>query len=168
MEIINHVGNRYLVYVDRLSGWPFVDECRNRDMKTSDVKAALCHHFAFGGIPTRIRTDGGLQFASSEFRDLAEEWGFMHTMSSSPHYPQSNGHAEAAVKAIKNLLKKSAPFDPSGQLDLDTFDRGLLEWRNTPGPDGLSSAQILFGRQLRSFIPTHETSTEERKDVKTT
>ena len=70
---------------------------------------------------------------------------------SSPHYPQSNGHAEAAVKAMKSLLKKSSP---SGHINSDEFQRGLLEWRNTPSSDGQSPAQILLGRQLRSDIPS--------------
>ena len=72
---------------------------------------------------------------------------------SSPHYPQSNGHAEATVKAMKNLLKKSSQ---SGQLNSDLYLRGLLKWRNTPGADGQSPAQILFGRQLHSRIPAHD------------
>ena len=152
IDIFNHAGNHYLVYVDRLSNYPIIDACLNRDMKTRDVTSALRRTFAYFGIPARIRTDGGPQFASAEFQNFAKEWEFNHVMSS-PHYPQSNGHAEAAVKAMKNLLKKSSP---SGQLDSDLYLRGLLEWRNTPGTDGQSPAQILFGRQLRSHIPAHD------------
>ena len=152
IDIFNHAGNHYLVYVDRLSNYPIIDACLNRDMKTRDVTTALRRTFAYFGIPTRIRTDGGPQFASAEFHNFAKEWEFNHVMSS-PHYPQSNGHAEAAVKAMKSLLKKSSP---SGQLDSDLYLRGLLEWRNTPETDGQSPAQILFGRQLRSHIPAHD------------
>ena len=178
IDLFNYAGNHYIVYVDHLSNYIIVDTCLNRDMKTGDVMTSLRRTFAYFGIPTRIRTDGGLQFASAQFHDFAKEWGFKHTMST-PHYPQSNGHAEAAVKAIKNLLKKSSP---SGQLNSDSFLRGLLEWRNTPGTDGQSPAQILFGRQLRSRIPAHksvfsppwqaaiehrtEKRREERKDAK--
>ena len=104
MDIFSHAGNHYLVYADRLSGYPTVDACPNRDMKTGDVVSILRRNFALFGTPARIRSDGGLQFASTEFRDFAQKWGFTHTMSS-PHYPQSNGHAEAAVQAMKNLLK---------------------------------------------------------------
>lgn len=39
---------------------------------------------------------------------------------SMPHYPQLNGHAESAVKAIKHLIKKVAP---SGNLDSESFNR---------------------------------------------
>ena len=66
-DIFSHAGNHYLVYVDRLSNYPIVDACLNRDMKTEDVTAVLRRTFAYYGIPTRIRTDGGLKFASAEF-----------------------------------------------------------------------------------------------------
>jgi len=71
---------------------------------------------------------------------------------STPHYPQSNGHAEAAVKSVKQLIWKVAP---SGNLDCESFDRGLLELRNTPNHTGRSPAQILYGRPLRSCVPAH-------------
>ncbi|XP_033126390.1 uncharacterized protein LOC117124310 [Anneissia japonica] len=46
------------------------------------------------------------QFNSAEFRHFAADWDFVHT-TSSPHYPQSNGLAEGAVKIVKNLIKKA-------------------------------------------------------------
>ncbi|TRY63846.1 hypothetical protein TCAL_12759, partial [Tigriopus californicus] len=33
------------------------------------------------------------------------------------------------------------------------FDKTILEWRNTPRQDGLSPAQWLYGRQLRTMMP---------------
>ena len=106
------------------------------------------------GVPTRIRSDGGLQFASAEFADFAAKWGFRHTMSS-PHYPQSNGHAESAVKAMKRLVQKASP---TGHLDNDAFTSALLEWRNSPNADGLSPAEVIFGRQLRTLAPSHQSN----------
>ncbi|XP_042883434.1 uncharacterized protein LOC122260295 [Penaeus japonicus] len=74
---------------------------------------------------------------------------------STPHYPQSNGHAEAAVKKVKYLILKTAP---TGNIDNEAFDRGLLELRNTPNFTGRSSAQILFGHSLCSCVPAHAKS----------
>jgi len=53
---------------------------------------------------------------------------------------------------MKHLMLKVAP---SGNIDCEAFDRGLLELRNTPNHTGRSPAQILYGRPLRSCIPTH-------------
>ena len=51
---------------------------------------------------------------------------------------------------MKSLLKKSSP---SGHINSNAFQRGLIEWRNTSSSDGQAPAQILLGRQLRSDIP---------------
>ena len=132
-DIFPYNGNHYLVYVDRLSGWPIIASFPNRDLKTRDVTSVLRSCFMSHGVPTRIRSDGGLQFASAEFADFAAKWGFRHTMSS-PHYPQSNSHAESAVKAMKRLVQKASP---TGHLDNDAFTSAFLEWRNSPSADGL-------------------------------
>lgn len=49
-----------------------------------------------------------------------------------PHYPQSNGHAEAPVKSVKHLIQKVVS---SGNLGCDALDRGLLKFCNTPLPN---------------------------------
>ncbi|XP_068243679.1 uncharacterized protein [Palaemon carinicauda] len=73
-------------------------------------------------------------------------------MVTSPHYPQSNGYAKATVKSVKHLILKTAP---SGNIDCEDFDRGLLEPRNTPNSTRRSLAQVLYGRPLRSCISAH-------------
>ena len=88
-----------------------------------------------------------------------ERWCVVHEMST-PHYPQSNGHAEAHVKILKHLIMKTTP---SGDLYADDeFVQGLLEIRNTPGPDGLSPSVLLFGRPLRSLVPTHRSAFDQK------
>ncbi|XP_063609146.1 uncharacterized protein LOC134783267 [Penaeus indicus] len=90
-----------------------------------------------------------------------KRWGVHHVVSSK-QYPQSNGHAEAAVKSAKYLIMKTAP---SGNLDNEDFNRGLLELRNTPNVTGRSPAQILYGRPLRSCVPVHpESFSQEWKE----
>ena len=142
----------FLVYVDRLSGWPVVAACGTNTTAASTIR--FCRMFFRDlGVPVRLRTDGGPQFTSSEFEDFLRRWGVRHDIST-PHYPQSNGHAEAAVKSVKYLVKKVAP---SGTFN-EEFDRSLLELRNTPRPDGRSPAQVLFGHSLRSCVPAHRSS----------
>ena len=146
-------GKSFLVITDRLSGWPVVVPCKG-DTTTSSTMRYFCSYFREVGVPLRLRTDGGPPFNSKDFADFMKRWG-VHHITSSPHYPQSNGHAEAAVKAIKNLILKTAP---SGNIDCEAFDRGLLELRNTPNHSGRSPAQILYGRPLRTCVPAHPQS----------
>ena len=71
---------------------------------------------------------------------------------STPYYPQSNGHAEAAVKVLKNLINKTTQ---DGNLETDEFLEGLIELRNTPRQHGLSPAEVLYGHPIRTKIPMH-------------
>lgn len=146
-------GKSFLVIADRLSGWPVIVPC-GADTTTSRTIQMFCRYFREVGVPLRLRTDGGPQFASADFRDFMERWGVHHVVTS-PHYPQSNGHAEAAVKAAKHLILKIAP---SGNIDTEEFARGLLELRNAPNFTGRSPAQHLYGRPLRSCVPAHPES----------
>ena len=152
VDMFSHAGNHYLVYVDRLSGWPTVDAAMGRDFTSSSVIRSIKRNFIDLGAPVRLRSDGG--FSSSEFAEFLRNWNVRHVMST-PHYPQSNGHAEAAVKAVKSLFIKTAP---SGRLDQDAFAKGILEWRNTPRSSGLSPAKIVFGSPLRSCVPAHRST----------
>ena len=74
-----------------------------------------------------------------------------HQVSTS-HFPHSSGHAEAAVKAVKRLVQEVCTRD---DIDTDQFQQGLLKLRNSPRADGLSPAQVLYGRPLRSAVPAH-------------
>ena len=113
--------------------------------------SALRDTFSSTLVPSVLRSDGGPQFAAKRTRDFLARWGVTQVLSS-PHYPQSNGHAEAAVKSVKRLIEKTTE---RGELDDDAFARGLLELRNSPRADGRSAAQVLFGHPLQSPVPAH-------------
>ncbi|KAL8584885.1 hypothetical protein ACOMHN_037588 [Nucella lapillus] len=91
--------------------------------------------------PECTKHHNGPQFASSAFTSFARTWGFDH-VTSSPHYPQSNGKVERAVQTIKNLMKKC-----------DDEYLGLLTYRNTPLANGFSPAQLSMGRRLKTRVP---------------
>ncbi|XP_064116656.1 uncharacterized protein K02A2.6-like [Macrobrachium nipponense] len=133
-----------------------------RDTTIARVTRMFCVFFREVGVPLRLRTDGGPPFSSHDFKQFADRWGVHHI--TSPHYPQANGHAEAAVKAVKHLIIKTAP---SGNIDCEAFDRGLLELRNTPNPAGRSPAQILYGHPLRTCVPAHPRSFTEEWQTET-
>ncbi len=62
-------------------------------------------------------------------------------------YPQSNGLAERTVQTVKNLLKKAKASNQDPYLS-------LLSYRNTPGQQTGSPAQLLMNRRLRTDLPT--------------
>ena len=168
-DFFPHAGRNYLVYADRLSGWMEIAELSSTAARPTI--RTLGSWFSRLGIPTTLRTDGGPPFSSHDFRTFLDRWG-VQDLSSSPHYPQSNGHAEANVKKLKLLLRKTAP---DGDINTADFQQGLLELRNTPDASGRSPTQTLFGHQLRSILPTHHTSfapewsaTSDRLDQRTT
>lgn len=146
-----------LVYADRLSGWAVVHQWNHSPSAKETVRAVISSFIELG-VPVMLRSDGGPQFKAKEFTDALYRWG-VEWRPSSPHYPRSNGHAEAAVKAVKSLVIKCAP---SGDLNSEVFLQGLLELRNTPDATGLSPAEVVFGHQLRSIVPAHRSSFQPR------
>ena len=132
-------NKHYLVIVDYFSRFFEVVKL------TYTTSEAVVEHFksifARHGIPDVVRSDNGPQFASEYFRKFAREWGFSH-VTSSPHFPQSNGEAERAVRTIKGILKKSS--DPY---------LGLMAYRAAPLANGHSPAELLMGRKIRTPIP---------------
>ena len=88
------------------------------------VTQALKDHLSRHGIPDTVVSDNGSQFNSQEFHEFSLSWESNH-VSSSPHYPKSNGKAESSVKIVKQLFKKA---------EHDRKDPWLasLDYHNTP------------------------------------
>ncbi|XP_037781990.1 uncharacterized protein K02A2.6-like [Penaeus monodon] len=65
-DFFSVAGKHFLVYVDRLSGWPVVIPCGSNVTSASSIRF---FRFMFHdlGVPVRLRTDGGPQFSSREF-----------------------------------------------------------------------------------------------------
>lgn len=150
-DLFAYAGRHYLVYVDRLSGWPVLYDFGKNDPTSRDVIRAIRRCFSDLGVPIKFRSDNGPQFASSQFKRFLTNWGVKHE-TSSPHYPQSNGLAESAVKAMKAIVKKTTT---NGVIDDDACTKAILEYRNTPRACGASPAEIVMGHSLRSHVPAH-------------
>ena len=56
------------------------------------VSKSLKGMFSRYGAPDIVISDNGPQFSLVVFKEFAKKWGFKH-ITSSPHYPQSNGKA---------------------------------------------------------------------------
>ena len=57
------------------------------------------------------------------------------------------------MKVAKKLIRRC--WDPQGTLDADLWAQGILQHRNTPGPDGRSPTEVLYGRPVRDLLPAH-------------
>ena len=145
-------GIKYLVYADRYTGWIVVAKIAKGEADSTALKRHLRILFSTYGIPSELSTDGGPPFTSFEVKCFLDDWG-VYSRLSSAYYAQSNGRAELAVKTTKRILYENV--GANGDLNTDKVSRALLQYRNTPLRDiALSPSQLLYGRNLRDFLPS--------------
>ena len=137
MDLFEWKGKPHLIIVDYYSRYPEVAELRDTKARTviTKTKSTFNRH----GIPDNVISDNGPQYASDEYRQFSQDYDFQHT-TISPRYPQSGGLHEKTVQTVKQQ-------DPY---------LALLDYRNTP-IDGVSPAQALMSRRLRSTLPVATT-----------
>ena len=105
-------------------------------------------------------SDNGQQFRGKEFKKFKNKWEFTHT-TSSPTYPKSNGMAERAVQTIKPLLKNLKRVVKTHMLQFKHIEHAHKIQANT----GLSPAKRLFGRKIRTRLPSfHESKRQFPND----
>jgi hypothetical protein len=160
-DLFEYGSVHFMVVMDRYSSWPIVIKYGKMPNSTR-VIMEFRKIFRDFGFPLIIRTDGGTQFSSKEFQDFCADHSIKSVLSSA-HYPQLNGHAEAGVKAMKDLVCKHWN---GGRLNSDLFDYALLEWRNTPRQDGLTPSQWLFGFIQRTKAPALPSSYQRISETK--
>ena len=101
-DFASYGGKQFLVLVDCKTDWPDII-AMGRDTTATKLAVTLRDHFCRTAASDLLWSDGGPQFTSRELATFLKTWGVAHAMSS-PHYPQSNGKAEATVKAMKKLI----------------------------------------------------------------
>ena len=151
-------GRTLLVVCDYYSN--FIVVARLNTVTTRSVLREWLPMFARFGLPDVLVSDNEPQFASAEFAVFVEQKGITH-VTSSPHYAQSNGKAENAVKTLKLHFAKAKHSGESEYM-------ALLDWRNTPS-EGMSTspAQRLMGRRCKTFLPTAGTLLKPQYDADT-
>ena len=98
-DLFKFKGNQYLLISDKYSKFLIVRKL------ISTTSCAIINHlkstFPLHGIPERLTTDNGPQYASEEFRDFMQTYVVEH-VTSSPMYPQSNDSAARMVQTVEN------------------------------------------------------------------
>ena len=147
-----HYGNRdYCVVVDRYSHWPIVATAHQGAKGFTDQLRRI---FSTYGICQEIATDGAAIFTGGLTQEFLKKWGVKHRLSSVAN-PHSNCRAELGVKQVKRMITDNC--GPSGSLDVDSFHRAILSYRNTPDPiTKVSPAVAVFGRQMRDCLPVQK------------
>ena len=155
-DLFNFNDDEYLIIADYSTKFPFIRKMP-RHCTSSAVVAAMKQVFSEQGIPEKVISDNGPQYDSAHFKTFACDWGFEH-VTSSPHFPQSNGFVERTIQTVKNILKKARA---SGQDP----DMALLCARTTPVDNVIPSpAETLYGRKIRGNLPVKIPNASNQKD----
>ncbi|CAH2106791.1 unnamed protein product [Euphydryas editha] len=138
------VTRKYLITVDHFSDFYELDILK--DLSAKETINTCKKNFARFGVPCKVITDGATNFINQDFKNFSNDWKFSH-ITSSPHYPKSNGKAEVTVKIAKNLILKC--FDSNEDIWY-----ALLHQRNVPQTySDASPVQKFLARKTRTSIP---------------
>jgi hypothetical protein len=143
LDLFTTGGVKYLVCVDRFSGYPLVSKL-GRHSSTKQLIDILGGWFRDYGYSRSARHDDG-----PEFRDSFVAWlhqAGVKSEVSSAYNPNSNGLAEAGVKSVRRLIEKC-------HMAKESVEVALAEWRQAPREDGYSPADLFYLRHLRGLLP---------------
>ena len=102
--------------------------------------------FAENVIPKTVQCDNGTQFTSTEFRQLAKQYGFK-IVTPSPYYPRGHAFVERQIQTVKKTI-------PKCKETREDIDLALLALRTTPLSSNIASpAELLNGRTFKSTLP---------------
>ena len=146
MDIFTLEGIGYLMCGNFQSKMILVQHLPSSQSNTVKVVSLLKEIFSECRIPKVLHSDNSPQYVSAQFTEFYTSWGITHE-TSSPHYPQSNGYAEACMKSVKHAVKHAKYSSANPQLT-------LLVHQATPiDAKLLSPAKLLYQCQIRTTIP---------------
>ena len=103
----------YLVVGDYFSKFLIVRKIPNTS--THAVIKELKMIFTEFGCPFVLKSDNAPCYTFREFKDFLDFYK-VHHITSSPHYPQSNGFAEALVGISKKLMESPLRMESHGTM----------------------------------------------------
>ncbi|XP_038074849.1 uncharacterized protein K02A2.6-like [Patiria miniata] len=149
---------KYLLIADYYSKYTILRKIpKGHSNSCNTIVYLLKNIFAEQGIPETLISDNGPHFNSETFRNFSNDWNFTHT-TSSLRYPQSNGFIERNIQTVKRTIKKAK------QSNTD-IQKALMILRVTPIDHHLPSpAELLYGRKIRTTLPTKINNNATDKD----
>ena len=151
-DIFHFEGASYLLVVDYTSKFPVVHMLTSMTGQHIAKQCKLI--FSEYGWPETLISDNGPCYTAEVFTNLIREYNVNH-ITSSPHYPQSNGLAEKYVQLVKNLFYKAK------EEGKDLF-KCLMVYHNTPLSNALQSPmQILGSRSAKSDLLISNTAKKQ-------
>jgi hypothetical protein len=164
---VNSKQKHLLVVVDSFT--KFVKVYPATSTSTKEVCRALEKYFEFYSRPSRIISDRGTCFTSTEFLDFVDKHNIQH-IKNSVASPQANGQVERVNRVLKNMLGKlTEPLQHSDwTIQLKHVEYAI---NNTIQKSvGTSPSQLLFGVNqkgpsvdyLTEFLDDQEIITTDR------
>ena len=144
IDVANIKGKPHLVCVDYKSccifEWPL------STLHMSEIINALKLVFCDVGVLDKIINDNARYFVSQEFEDFTMQWAIQH-ITSSPHFPHGNAHAEKAVHVVKQIYEKAK------DVKLALLLLKTMPISNKKGTTYDAPATMFYGRQLKAHVP---------------
>ena len=142
----------YLLVVDYTSQFLVVH--KPKSMTAQHVARHFKLIFSVYGWLDTLVSDNGPCYSAEAFTNLMGEYSINH-ITSSLHYPQSNGLAEKFVQIVKNLFHKVK------EDGTDLF-KSLIIYHNTPLSSTMQCPmQMLQNRIARSQLPMYHTARKQ-------
>ena len=100
-DFFHHNNLDYLLIADTLCKYPFLYKVSSKAVEPLTLK--LKSLISQSGPPRRLSTDSGPPFSSETFAKFMQQQ-HIEDITSSPHYPKSNGFIERQIKTITTAL----------------------------------------------------------------
>ncbi len=158
-DFCNIAEGQYAVVVqDEYSRYVVVDTLTSLTAKA--VIPKFDKIFSEFGIPEQLKTDNGPPFQSEDFAKYLEFMGIRHRKIT-PLWPRANAETERFMRT----LKKSTRGKTNWKQEMHKL---LLAYRATPhSTTGIAPATVLFGRDIRTRLPTLTIKAPSDVDLRT-
>ena len=153
-------GTYILVVQDEYSRYVIVDVLSS--LTARSVVPRFDKIFSEFGVPAQLKTDNGPPFNSSEFASYLSNMG-IHHRKITPLWPRANAETERFMRTIKKVVR-GKPLNWKQEMH-----KLLLAYRATPHTStGMAPATVLFGRDIRTKLPSLAQTPKIDSDLRAT